>query len=91
MRAGLMGVQRELEDTQKVKDAGGQVDKFSVVLSNFFDKAKSEVKELVTESDQLMADNKDLYNYYAGTKDMCLASIFIEFGRDFEVCFSLLR
>jgi len=85
MRAGLMGVQRELEDAQKVKDAGGQVDKFSVVLSNFFDKAKTEVKELVTESDQLMADNKDLYNYYAGTKDMCLASIFIEFGRDFEV------
>jgi hypothetical protein len=85
MRAGLMGVQRELEDTQKVKDAGGQVDKFSVVLSNFFDKAKTEVKELVTVSDQLMGDNKELYNYYAGTKDMCLASIFIEFGRDFEV------
>lgn len=85
MRAGLMNVQRELEDAQKVKDQGGQPDKFSVVLSNFFDKAKNEVKELVGVSDKLMADNKELYNYYAATKDMCLASIFIEFGRDFEV------
>ena len=43
-------------------------------------------KELVGKGEQLMADNKELYTYYCGTKEMCLATVFIEFGRDFEVC-----
>merc|ERR1712098_132761 len=34
----------------------------------------------------LMGDNKELYIWYCGTKEMCLATIFLEFARDFEAC-----
>merc|ERR1712115_153272 len=50
----------------------------------FFKTCSDGVKELVTKVEQLMAANKELYTYYCGTKEMCLATIFIEFARDFE-------
>merc|ERR1712125_39200 len=69
-----MGLQKEL-------DVVGQANKEAEKKDPF-----EKIKELVTNCEKLMADNKALYTYYCGTKDMCLASIFIEFGRDFEAC-----
>merc|ERR1712137_1460376 len=50
----------------------------------FFVEAADGIKNIVEKCEALMADNKELYTYYCGTKEMCLATIFIEFSRDFE-------
>lgn len=86
MRAGLHNLQKELDVVGQANKEAEKKDPFEKVMGKFFKEAAEKIKELVTNCEKLMADNKALYTYYCGTKDMCLASIFIEFGRDFENC-----
>merc|ERR1711862_321536 len=86
MRGGLHNLQKELDVVKKANAESDKKDPFEKVMGKFFGEASTQVKELVGKVEQLMADNKELYTYYCGTKEMCLATVFIEFGRDFEHC-----
>lgn len=84
MRGGLHNLQKELDVISVQNKEAETKDPFEKVMGKFFGKASEEVKELVSKVEALMADNKELYTYYCGTKEDCLATIFIEFARDFE-------
>merc|ERR1712137_898428 len=84
MRGGLHNLQKELDVISTQNQDSEKKDPFEKVMGKFFKEAQEGVKKLVGEVEQLMADNKELYTYYCGTKEMCLATIFIEFSRDFE-------
>merc|ERR1712137_716307 len=84
MRGGLHNLQKELDVVGIQNKESEKKDPFEKVMGKFFNEAQEGVKELVGKVEKLMADNKELYTYYCGTKEMCLATIFIEFSRDFE-------
>jgi len=87
MRAQLHNLQKELDTVCKLnEESTGDKDPFEKVFGKFFKEAKSEITGMVTSVEQLMSDNKALYAYYVATKEMCLASIFIDFARDLEAC-----
>merc|ERR1712000_7989 len=80
----LLRLPEELDVVKKANAESDKKDPFEKVMGKFFGEASTQVKELVGKVEALMADNKELYTYYCGTKEMCLATIFIEFARDFE-------
>lgn len=86
LRGGLQVLQKQLDIVTIDNRDAETKDPFEKVMGKFFKQASEGVKELVGKVEALMADNKELYTYYCGTKEMCLATIFIEFARDFEVC-----
>lgn len=83
MKGGLLNVQRELEAVSK-DESGGESDPFMKVMGSFFKEAKDKMKELQEIVEQMLNDNKELYNWYVGDKDMCLSTTFMKFARDFE-------
>merc|ERR1712137_384419 len=86
MRGQLHNLQKELDTVGKQNETAEKKDPFEKVFGKFFNQAKSEISDMVSAVEALMSDNKSLYSYYVATKEMCLASIFIEFARDFENC-----
>merc|ERR1712063_60888 len=84
MRGGLHSLQKELDVVGKANAESEKKDPFEKVMGKFFVEAADGIKNIVEKCEALMADNKELYTYYCGTKEMCLATIFIEFSRDFE-------
>lgn len=81
---GLKMLAEELENVRKQNAESEKKDKFEKVMGSFYEEAKRETKELMDSTNAMIQDNKDLYAWYAADKDMCLASIFIEFCRDLE-------
>jgi len=86
MRGGLHNLQKELDVVGKANAEADSKDPFEKVMGKFFKEASDTVKDLVTKVEALMGDNKELYIWYCGTKEMCLATVFLEFARDFEAC-----
>merc|ERR1712137_1003142 len=84
MRGGLHNLQKELDICKQANAESEKKDPFEKVMGKFFVEAADGIKNIVEKCEALMADNKELYTYYCGTKEMCLATIFIEFSRDFE-------
>lgn len=84
MRAQMHMLQKELDTVVKQNEESPEKDPFEKVMGKFFSEAKTEITEMITNAEALMADNKALYAWYCATKEMCLSSIFIEFARDFE-------
>merc|ERR1712137_640111 len=77
-------LQKELDICKQANAESEKKDPFEKVMGKFFVEAADGIKNIVEKCEALMADNKELYTYYCGTKEMCLATIFIEFSRDFE-------
>jgi len=84
MRGQMTLLQKELDTVARINEEAPEKDPYEKVMGKFFSEAKTEIGDMITNCEALMADNKALYAWYCGTKEMCLSSIFIEFARDFE-------
>jgi len=75
-------VQQELDTLLKTDPDDPFVEK----IGGFFKNSQKTLQQLTNDVEQMQADNRDLYMWFAAAKDLCVANTLIAFCRDFDFC-----